>query len=297
MAERKLVALLAWFDENPGWLADMVSSVAGAGVSHLVAIDGAYELFPKAKRRSPQEQHEALREAAKDSEIGLTRIAPPVPWKSEVAKRNFMFRKAERLTTEQDWYWVLDGDHVVTQAPGDFLGELSRTREDAAEAIVSEPHPDQPTTDRPLRMLFRAIRGLRVSVNHYTYVTPDGRKLWGNGELEDARTFEDLHVLHRTFLRETDRHKKAYDYYRDRDKRLVEAGFCERCDRPAVGKAYGNWEPHPDGLYGGGQGRLAGTPIDVCAVHMRVLEAERVKVFQSYGLAPGQACNTYQNVQ
>jgi hypothetical protein len=45
-----LIGILCWFDERPAALAGVVAGLAKAGVSHVVAVDGAYSLFPNAPR-------------------------------------------------------------------------------------------------------------------------------------------------------------------------------------------------------------------------------------------------------
>jgi hypothetical protein len=56
----RLHGLLAFYDEPESSLLACVDALADAGVDHLVAVDGAYELFPDAKPASPVNQHAAI---------------------------------------------------------------------------------------------------------------------------------------------------------------------------------------------------------------------------------------------
>src|SRR3990172_10411508 len=116
--ELKIIACLSWFEERPDWLYECITSLQKAGVDHVVATDGAYGLFKGAKRRSTDAEHEAIREAAEDAGLGLTVKVPPAVWDSEVSKRGYMFRAAERIAeVGRDWYFVVDADCVVMDAP------------------------------------------------------------------------------------------------------------------------------------------------------------------------------------
>src|SRR6266498_1360247 len=56
----KIIAILSWFDESPSWLSACVASLARAGCSHLVAVDGAYRLYPDGRPHSGIAQQDAI---------------------------------------------------------------------------------------------------------------------------------------------------------------------------------------------------------------------------------------------
>lgn len=222
----KIAALLSWYSEQPDWLAETVTSLERAGVTDLVAVDGAYSLFPGAAARSSDEEHDAIRTAAADAGISVSIVAPNAPWSSEIDKRNHMFEAAEDRAA--DWYFVIDGDERVVDAPADLHERLRSSVFDVAQVTLAEPHPLKAPNRIPFPMFFRAIPGLRVVANHYTYVTPDRRVLWGNASrvrLAPRLDVTDMTVVHLTHFRESARRLWARDYYATRDRSGVETDY------------------------------------------------------------------------
>ena len=70
----RLVAILNFYEESSQWLAALVASLQKANVDHIVAVDGAYALFPDAmtRPRSGPEQPQAIIECAHTLGIGCT---------------------------------------------------------------------------------------------------------------------------------------------------------------------------------------------------------------------------------
>ncbi len=94
----RLIGILSWYDERPDWLAATVASLAKAQVSHLVAVDGRYALYPDSRPSSPGVQHDAIVETCRGAGMGLTMHIPTEPWAgNEVAKRTFCFELAETV--------------------------------------------------------------------------------------------------------------------------------------------------------------------------------------------------------
>jgi hypothetical protein len=269
-AERDLprvIGLLSWYSESAVWLAATVASAAKV-CDHLVAVDGAYFLYPEGRNRSGSEQAAIITDVAAAQGMGVTVHTPQSKWEgNEVEKRSFMFRLAEAVAEPDDWYLVLDGDEVVLDVPSDLKPRLAATDLDAAEVTFWEnqdPHRDPKMADvsrqmlwsgqhrYPIRTLFRAIPGLHVSTNHYTYVTPDGRLLWGNStdqEQAPALDCRDLLIEHRTHLRDLARRQAARDYYKLRDSTGIEQGVCEGChDGQATKFVAVDWELEEQGL-------------------------------------------------
>lgn len=218
-----IVGLLSFYDEHPDWLTRCIHSLP---VDHLIAIDGAYRLYPDGKASSPPRQHEAIRDAAAAAGIPLTLHIPNTVWPGEVEKRNHLFEIAETMTGPADWYFVIDADEHVTATPPDLKARLAGTVFDVGAIHLTEPGHPRGTMVFPTHpKFFRAIHGLRAIGNHYTYTTPDGRKLWGNAKtdrLEPRADLTDLQVMHSKNLRHPDRYENARTYYLTRDEHGIE---------------------------------------------------------------------------
>lgn len=212
----KLIGILSWFDENPAWLAGVVAALHRAEISHVIAVDGAYALYPNGKAQSAPEQQGAIVEVCRSLEMGCTMFAPAEPFfGNEVEKRNLAYRLAEVVAEPyEDWYFLVDADHFVTSAIG-HTRLLEETDCDVAHVRFNEPYGAIPSGG-PLRCVFRAIPGLHFETNHFTYRVPDGRDLHAIDE--PCLDLSCVEVEHRTAQR--DRYRKALqqDYYRRRDE-------------------------------------------------------------------------------
>lgn len=232
----RVVALLSWFEEHEGALAACVASLGGA-VDHVVAVDGAYALYPGGRAKSGAHQAEAIRETARALKMGCTIFEPQTVWRgNEVEKRSYMFRLAETLTTEDDWYMVIDADELVTDWGGvNVKARLDETDKDVAQVTLWNRRPHLPAEgpppffnpleqQEPLRMFFRAIRGLHVSGMHFHYKCPDGRFLWADGAVEIAEPEQllDVRVEHRSLSRDPTRRQDSQEYYNRRVKAGIE---------------------------------------------------------------------------
>lgn len=238
----RLVALLSWYDEDPGWLYDTVTSLAVVGADALVAVDGAYALFPDAHASSSPEQREAIAAAAAVAGIDATIHTPSAVWAgNETEKRTLLFRLGEAVTGPDDWYLVIDGDEVIQTAPVDLKQQLAACGHDNAIASLltksagevmwsgvpdaGDAQADMPLVlagrfVHPLHCMFRAIRGLHVGHAHFEYLTPDGRELWGR-EPETPFTVPGLVIEHRLDRPER-RRDAAMTYYETRDRLGIE---------------------------------------------------------------------------
>lgn len=236
----KIIALLSWYQEPPSWLSATVASLAGIA-DHLVAVDGAYALVASslAAPRSGREQVEAIAATAAGCGLGYTIHTRSDPWYgNEIEKRSFLFAAGALVAAGEDWYLVIDGDETVARAPGDLRAQLATLRNDVAhvdyfERSADPPPPGQPSPHRYLplqdagsaRRFFRALPGLTVEGNHYTYRAGDGRYLWGNPdqvELAPADRIRCFALEHWHRFRQPARQKLATDYYHVRDQLGVE---------------------------------------------------------------------------
>ena len=222
-----LVALLSWYDEDPGWLAKTVHSLELLKVDRLIAVDGAYALFPGGKAESPRDQAAVIKAAAAEIGVSYHLAAPAAPWKgNEVEKRNYLFQQAEWYTDHRDWYFVIDADEHVTKV-GPYLKErLTASLFDVGAVELVQPGGPLGTVVFPTHpKFFRAIRGLRCHGDHFTYRTPDGRNLWGDAKrarLEPRLNLSDVVVEHRREYRPPERRRAAQGYYDARDEAGIE---------------------------------------------------------------------------
>jgi hypothetical protein len=187
----RIIGLTSWYEESGVWLAAMATSAAKV-CDHLVAVDGAYALYPDSRPQSGSEQAAIIQEAAKATGMGSTIHTPSERWfGNEVEKRTFMFHLAEAVSEPDDWFIILDADETIVEAPNSLKDRLAAADEDVGEVMFwerkdleQEPEEgnaarqfDYPPESRfPVRILFRAIRGIHCAGNHYTYRTPDGAR-------------------------------------------------------------------------------------------------------------------------
>lgn len=204
-----ITLITSWYDEQPDWLYGLVASVNGI-CSHVVAVDGAYALYPYGRGRSAPEQAAAITQAARDNDLGLTLYEPGWPWVgNECEKRNMMFRLA--AVTEPDWMLILDGDERVLASPINLHDLLESTDAPAVDVCHA-------LTDRPqgrCRKLYRPP--LRVGTFHAEYLNPAGVDVAAC----EAPYLDSFIVEHRKD-RAPERKWAADRYYALRDKREIE---------------------------------------------------------------------------
>jgi hypothetical protein len=221
----KLIAVLNWYDERTSWLAGCVASLKKADVSHVIAVDGAYCLYPNGKSYSGPEQHAVIVETCRALEMGCTIHTPQEPWiGNEVEKRTVSLKLAETIAVPyEDWYLIHDADHVVNTALG-HTKRLQETDRDVAEVRFVEKY-DALLSGGPLRCIFRAIPGTFYDGNHYT-PRAEGADL--HLPSTPALDLSCIEIEHRT--RERDRYRKeAQQSYYDRRDRMGAEVHPEAC--------------------------------------------------------------------
>lgn len=292
----KIVAALSWYREDPDWLHETVTSLRKAGVSHLVALDGAYALYPGGTPSSHPAEYRALEHAADRAGIGLTIETPPTVWQGgEIEKRTRLFALANEHCVEgEDWIFIIDGDEVIIDAPEDLHQVLAGSPFDVAQATYVEfDGPDTMEGRFPRRFqipkFFRA-QPITVVGNHFTYRTDDGRLLWGNAlrsHLEPRIPLDDVFLIeHRTWERERKRHENAHAYYAARERHGIERGTCDRCRvRRSVWKWWTDWRPHEFNEDGEPVG-FSGLQVELCDSCMPLIAAENRATCQRLGVWP-----------
>lgn len=211
----RIICLLSWFDERPSWLAALTAGVAEF-CDHIVAIDGAYELFPGACAHSRPEQAEAIREVAYATGLGCTIHAPDRPWQGDqVEKRNVMFQLGRLVGGANDWFYITDADHLITRVPDDLRDRLAASEWDVAEVMLDRT---------PLRAFVRNLPGLRCKGAHYVYAAErDCQTVYLRGHgAEPAENLRDFWLDHRHDQRSPERQEACREYKRLRVELALE---------------------------------------------------------------------------
>ena len=238
----KVIALLAFYDEQPSMLAATVASLAKIA-DHVVASDGGYFLFPGARAHSGIESHDAITQTAYACGIGCTIHAPQTIWMdNEVGKRNHLVQLGMTIAEPGvDWFLRIDADELVSDVPYDFRERLAATECDAAgvtlwwrsnlvgtgasDEVVREF--DEPGQDQ-MRFLLRAVPGLRVEGAHNFYLAErDGQTivLYGRRDMHDEvplADFHDVRLEHRHNHRIRARNQRAEEFNQRRDTLGIE---------------------------------------------------------------------------
>ena len=224
----RLIAALSWYREHPDWLHELAISLAEAGITHLVAVDGPYALYPDSRPSSSPEEYDALHTACSEHGISLTTHTPPTPWAgNETEKRSVLFRLAHaHATPREDWIIVTDGDELWTHTQG-LRQSLAETGHDTAEFLVYEMAGDREINNNQMRRAFRAHpQGIQVVGAHYRYITGDDETV-SDASRPHAQTatleLTSVRILHRPAGRCPDRKKARKRYYEDRHLARIEA--------------------------------------------------------------------------
>lgn len=235
----RCTGILSFFDETLEMLAASVSSLVGV-VDHLVAVDGAYALYPGGKASSDPSQMRLISEICSGARIGLTTHTPSAVWGgNEVQKRSHALHLAEAVTDPNGWYLVLDADCVVTEVHPEWFTRLKEVADDdwgSIEVGVYEvrpipgyfPEPGEGLS--PVRLMYRALRGMTYGPSHWTVHAPDPESgdeifFWGPKEFEPVSAYDGtslLHVEHRLGRPEY-RVQNAKMYYSTREHLGIES--------------------------------------------------------------------------
>lgn len=247
----RIIAALSFYDESPTWLAYTVASVAKL-CDHVVAIDGAYALYPIEPRGSSgSDAHDAIMRTAESAGMGVTLHVAQKPWQgNEVEKRNRLLKLACMEAEPGDWVLVIDADEVVTEAPSrEAVHEhLAEPGARVASLAFGERHdhhawqpvgapdwpedkilPDANSPSRSrhrIRRLFKADPTLRLEGSHYHYrVTDDSGRtldLWPVNGAEPALDLGAIYIEHRQRFRTGPRNEGRQGYYRIRNELAIE---------------------------------------------------------------------------
>lgn len=285
----RILACLSFYDERPALLVECIKSLAATGVDHIIAVDGAYALFPDGTAASHPNQHAAITLACRQLGLGLTLHVPSVVWAgNEVEKRNALFTQAWAASNgPSDWFMVHDADMTVTRWPEDLKERLAATGHDAAEIEVLDVEAvraNQP--DWPARFTFRQFyraQPITVGPRHSNYRGRDGAVLWNGTPTEADVPALDLtdvfEVEHRPGERDLTRQLGKMGYYAERDELHAEAGAtCSRCEEPSAGLVATRWR----------MTRIGPVAVwaEACAGHTKTLERVGRRVLGQMGVNP-----------
>jgi hypothetical protein len=188
----RVIAALAWYDEQPEHLAALVTNLAEHGIDGIVALDGAYQHYPHTGARSSAEQQDAIMDTAEAAGISHHGYAPHLPWASELRKRTMLFRAAHLETQPGDWVLIIDADHSIHRSH-DLHHTLHHTAADVATITTIEGHPTNVTDSHRHRLLYRhQPAGIQVERHHARYITGDGTVLRDPVHDEQQADAEDL---------------------------------------------------------------------------------------------------------
>jgi len=211
----KIIALLAFYDEDPGMLVRCMTSLSKC-CDHVVALDGAYYLFPDGRRNSDPGATSAIGWGALLG-MGVTLSIPEDVWKgNEVEKRNALFKLGNAIAEEGDWFLVVDADMVVESVPSDLRTILEGTDCEVGTYWLRD---GEYGGRHPIRLFFRAAPDLHVSKTHYGYRRGDSY-LWETGGMPAVPT--DLIIEHVGHQRSAERNARGDEFDRRRDQYGIE---------------------------------------------------------------------------
>lgn len=238
----KIHALMSWYNESPTFIASAVASIA-PHVDHVIAVDGAYALFPDAQPRSDRLEAETIQAICDGAGISCTIHRPATVWYgNEVEKRNQLFKIASAFSEPfVDWYWILDADCIITSTPSNLRARLEAAEEWSVDVALWErrdhlgDHPDVaramslPTHSAiPNTCLFRVLKDMQVIGTHYVYggFRPDGEWVyaWAPHIMgpQPVLKMPEIRVEHRSIYRDKYRRDLSHTYYQTRDQLGIE---------------------------------------------------------------------------
>lgn len=220
-----ICGLLSWYDEPVAWLAAAVSSFAQF-CDTIVAVDGAYSLYPQGEPRSHPNQVEAIQLAAEASGAACLVHQPSETWLgNEIEKRQTALELAKGL--DAGWVCVFDADYHVRRCnPEAIRWDLDNTDLDvAAYELLGTIEEPKASWTSPTRDIFRCKPDLEIGPTHAHYSYGGNEWLKGPGvDLVEALHFgQNLVCYHRSQDRPKQRLDAQQRYYRMREMTNIEA--------------------------------------------------------------------------
>lgn len=224
----RIHGLLSFYDESPNWLSTTVTGFSRFCDS-IIAVDGAYALYPGGKPRSHPLEVEAIVGAAEASNVGCIVYQPSETWRgNEVQKRSTLLDLAGVIATDGDWLCVFDADYQIRECNPEVLrAELEHTAHDVASYAlydgIDEPRAVWTTETRDI---YRWHPGIRIGPTHASYSLGER---WFRGpppgaEMEEALELskQTLTVYHRQSERSEARKTPKAKYHKLVDQLGIE---------------------------------------------------------------------------
>lgn len=237
----RLHGILCWYDESPSWLGTAVAGFSRF-CDHILAVDGAYALYPGGRPRSHPRQAEVIVHTAEAAGIACTLYQPAdVWWGNEIEKRNKSLDIIGAFAEDGDWLCVFDADyHLMRGNPASLKVDLERSEHDVATYGIVDAEDWAVTSASDLaleaslasqwtsqiRDLYRWHPTIRVGPAHGDYSDARyGPRRWLRGPYELAAAEDvsgSLTVYHRTKDRAKIRKDAQQGYYKKRDILRIE---------------------------------------------------------------------------
>ncbi len=228
--------VFSWYDESPSWIGTAIASLSRF-CDHILAVDGAYALYPQGKARSHPNQAETILHTAEALDTAVTLYQPSEVWcGNEVEKRNKALDILGALAEDGDWLCIFDADyHVFKCNPESLKHDLDKSECEVATYGILDGE-DWLGLKNPLaveaklqtqwvsqtRDLYRWNPTLRVGPAHGDYSSDKG---WLRGPynlLPAEDVSGSLTVYHRTKDRAMVRRDAQQGYYTMRDSLGIE---------------------------------------------------------------------------
>lgn len=220
----RLLGLIAYFDESPDAIERCVTELSMLGVSDIYAVDGAYRLFPDGRGTSDQarEINDVLARMTSECGMNLTTYTPAgVYMSNEVEKRQLMLDLALVRTGPDDWIIWYDADFTIEDGSRDLRPDLEVLTHAGARWADVEINDSTHLTLGwyKLRLLWRAVPGMRFVRNHFTIRYHDGVETIVQPKQHDAPGHQlGVRIRHALNDRAPGRRERQVKYYENRER-------------------------------------------------------------------------------
>lgn len=242
-----VTAALAWFDEPLETLEECILSLEGV-VDRVLAVDGAYARVSADSDVSPANQARLILDCSEKIGARCDLVVPRKRWAGQVAKRDFMMRRAAKRS---DWILVVDADYVLcgdTQAAREEIESVPLSTDVIQIRFFTPPNPDVADVWETaatswhvetsgqwwwLPLMPRGLPDFRVMNHHWWYAArgSDGEIVWIWGEGDAYRQTTRRHTLaadmwieHRCLFRDRERVLRNRDFCADREGIVAATG-------------------------------------------------------------------------
>lgn len=236
-----VTAALVWCNELPEDLDRCIRSTAVIA-DRVVALDGGYRRYPNAMVRSPDDQVEAIREAAKAVGIECLILQPDRLWAGQVEKRSHLMMNA---SVGSDWVAIVDADWVISGDRDSARAYLESTDFDLVAAYFRTPRNESVIpSDRAahiwhLEMIGSTVQmghvfnvkrlvGLHVEDAHWYYkACKNGQDIWvwgHRGSVPQGLIPDPYIIDHMTFFRTEEQIRASRAFLNDREKVMALTG-------------------------------------------------------------------------